>query len=325
MTILLTGGPPVFQAHHAPAWWSRATGLEIRQAKAALDFSRKRLDTVCRAGDRPVPPDDYVVVGSVGRLAVEVQFTIKAGERATVDVVLNAGSASLTAEDANQIDVVKSAQGLDGNQERVEPFYGPTGEVTLPADDYVAVAYAGEVTTETAFAVKPAERTEVMIKAAVGAVAVAAPGAASIEIVAGKAALDGSRGRFHTDYNDLAEALLPPGDYLAIATRDYGTAEGAFTVTDGERTESTIALVVGQAVVMTEGASSLEILEARGDLNGARKRLHTEFHTDYDGTADVMLPPVDYVALGYFGEAPPVVVPFAITNGERSEVSVPAP
>ncbi len=203
----------------------------------------------------------------------------------------------------------------------METFYGPEGEVTLPAGDYVAIAMAGQATAETPFTVKPAERTEVTVVAAVGAVAVSAPGAASIDILSAKADLNGDRARLHTDYSDAAEAMLSPGDYVAVATRDLATAEAAFTITDGQRTEVTVTLVMGQAAVTAEGALSIEIVEAKADLNGDRKRLHT----DYSGAATVMLPPGDYVALAYFGDAAPVEAPFAITDGAVAQVTVPKP
>jgi Ca-activated chloride channel family protein len=322
-TIVLAGGIAAFQAFYAPGVPVEGDQtFDIFEAKAALDGSRTKVDTIYRAGDGPeLPPGDYVAVGTVGRAQAEVPFTIKPGERADVQIVLNAGIAALSAPNANAIDIVSGTAALDGSRERIETFYGETGEVTLPAGDYLAIATAGEATAETAFTVKPAERTEVKVEAAVGAVAVSAPGAAAIDIVAAKADLNGDRARLHTDYSDTAEALLPPGDYVAVATRDYVTAEAPFTVTRDQRSEVTVTLVMGQAAVTATGANAIEIIEAKPDLNGDRKRLHSE----YDGEAAVMLPPGDYVAQGFFGDAPPVEVPFSITDGAVAQVSVPAP
>lgn len=38
-----------------------------------------------------------------------------------------------------------------------------------------------------------------------------------------------------------------------------------------------------------------------------------------------MLPPGDYVAQGFFGDAPVVEVPFTITDGAVAQVTVAAP
>ena len=322
-TLLLSAGIPVFTAFYAPGVAVEGDQtFEIQAAKTGLDGSRERIETIYGAGDGPeLPPGDYVVVAYVGLAQVEVPFTVKAGERVEVAVVMNAGIAAISAPNANQVEIRAAKAALDGSRERIETFYGPEGEVTLPAGDYVAVAYAGQATAETAFSVKPAERTEVTVAAAVGAVAVTAPGAAAIEIVAAKAALDGNRESLHTGYSDSTEAMLPPGDYLAIATRDQARAEAAFAVTDGQRTEVTVTLVMGQAAILAEGASSLEILAGKAALDGSRESLHTE----YDGEAEVMLPPGDYVAAAVFGDAAPVEVAFSITDGARTEVTVAAP
>nr|MBP9183663.1 hypothetical protein [Fuscovulum sp.] len=322
-TLLLSAGIPVFSAFYAPGVAVEGDQtFEIYAAKAALDGSRDRIDTVYGAGDGPeLAPGDYVALAYVGLARVEVPFTVKPGERVEVAVVMNAGIAAITAPNANQVDILVAKAALDGTRERLETFYSPEGEVTLPAGDYVAVAQAGQATAETAFSVKPAERTEVTVAAAVGAVAVTAPGAAMIEIMAAKAALDGSRESLETSYSDSAEAMLPPGDYLAIATKDYARAEAAFAITDGQRTEVSVTLVMGQAAILAEGASSLEILAAKAALDGSRESIHTE----YDGEAEVMLPPGDYVAAAVFGDAVPVEVAFTITDGARTEVAVAAP
>ncbi len=322
-TIVLAAGLAGFQALYAPGVPVEGDqSFDILEAKAALDGSRTKIDTIYGAGDGPeLPPGDYVVVASVGRAQAEMPFTVRPGERTEVQVVLNAGIAAVTAPNANSIEILSGKAALDGNRERFETFYGETGEVTLPAGDYLAVATAGKATAETPFTVKPAERTEVTVEAAVGAAVISAPGAAAIEILAGKAALDGSRDRLETFYGETGELLLPPGDYIAQASRDLAMAETAFTVTRDQRTEVTVTLVMGQAAVTAEGANTIEILEAKPDLNGDRKRLHT----DYSGATSVMLPPGDYVAQGFFGDAAAVEVPFTITDGAVANVTVAAP
>jgi Ca-activated chloride channel family protein len=322
-TIVLAAGIPVLSAFYAPGVLVEGDQtFVIYESKAALDGSRTKIDTLYGAGDGPeLPPGDYVATASVGRSEAETPFTVKAGERVEVAVVLNAGIVAATAANANQIDILAASKSLDGTRERLETFYGPEGEVTLPAGDYVAVAYAGEASAETPFTVIAAERTAVAVVVNVGAAAVSSPGASSVEIVAAKPALDGSRKRFFTEYGELADVMLPPGDYLAIASRDYATAEAAFSVSDGQRTEVTVTLVMGKAAINAPGAARTEILVAKPGLDGKRDRLHTE----YSGETAIMLPPGDYVALAYFGEKPPVEAPFSVTDGQQVDVSVTEP
>lgn len=322
-TIVLAAGLAAFQAFYAPGVAVEGDQtFDILEAKAAMDGSRKKVDTVYGAGDGPeLPPGDYVVEAIVGQARAEMPFTVKPGERSEVQVVMNAGIAALTAPNASEIDILDGKVALDGSRKQFETFYAETGEVTLPAGDYLAIATAGKASAETSFTVKAGERTEVTVEAAVGAVAISAPGAATIEILSAKADLNGERARLHTDYSETAEALLPPGDYIAQATRDYVMAEAGFSVTRDQRSEVTVKLVMGQAAVAAEGADAIEILAAKPDLKGDRKRLHSE----YDGDAAVMLPPGDYVAQGFFGDAPVVEVPFTITDGAVAQVTVAAP
>lgn len=322
-TILLSAGVPVLSAYYAPGVVVEGDQtFEFFGAKTALDGSRPRIDVIYRAGDGPeLPPGDYIAVASVGRATAEVPFTVKPGERVDVQVVLNAGIAAVTAPNADSIDIFDAKATLDGSRTRVEVFYSSAGEVTLPAGDYIAAAYAGKATAETPFTVKPAERSEVTVTATVGAVAIIAEGASAVEIFAGKPALDGRRERLHVEYSGETSILLPPGDYLAAASKDYATAETPFSVTADQRSEVSIKLIMGQAAVTADGASSVEIVAAKPDLSGKRDRLHVE----YSGSTAVMLPPGDYAALAYFGDAPAVEQPFAITDGAVSQVTLTAP
>lgn len=322
-TVILGAGLASFTAFYAPGVPVEGTqSFDIYEARQALDGKRKRIDTIYGAGDGPMlPPGDYVVVADVGKAEAEMPFTVKSGERTEVQVVLNAGIASVTAPNAGSVEIMAGKAALDGRRNRIETFYGETGEVTLPAGDYLAVATAGKATAETAFSVTAAERTEVKVEAAVGAAVINALGAASIDILAGKVALDGKRQRIETFYGETGDLLLPPGDYIAEATKDRATAEAAFTVTRDARSEVTVTLVMGQAAVSAEAAKYIEIFEAKPDLNGKRKRLNT----DYGGTTAIMLPPGDYVAEAGFEDDVTVEASFTITDGAVSSVTLARP
>lgn len=322
-TVILGVGLASFAAFYAPGVAVEGDqAFDIFEAAQALDGTRKRLDTIYGAGDGPeLPPGDYVAVAYVGKAQAEAPFTVKPGQRTEVQIVLNAGIAAFVAPNADSIDILAGKAALDGSRDRIETFYGETGEVTLPAGDYLAVASAGKATAEAAFTVTAAERTEVKVEAAVGAAAFSAPGAASIDILEGKTALDGKRKRIETFYGETGDMLLPPGDYVAEATKDKATAETAFTVTRDQRVEVTVTLVMGQASITAEGARYIEILEAAPDLNGNRKRLNT----DYGAASAIMLPPGDYVAEAGFEGDVTVEAPFTITDGAVTGVTLAAP
>ncbi|NJS39665.1 MAG: VWA domain-containing protein [Rhodobacteraceae bacterium] len=322
-TIILAAAVPVFTAFYAPGVpVEDETTFEVFDPSPALDGSRTRIDVVYRAGNGPeLPPGDYVVVATAGRASAELPFTLKAGERVAVDVVLNAGIGAFTAPNANSIEIFAAKQALDGSRTRVEVFYGPEGTVILPAGDYVALATAGEASAETAFSIKPAERSTVTIEASVGAVAISAPGAGAIDILPAATALDGSRERITYFYNETAEALLPPGDYIAVASRDDVSAETPFTITADQRTEVVVTLVMGLAAVSAEGADAIDILPATAGLDGDRPRL---FYA-YSGAAEVMLAPGSYVAVAKYADGSEIEQAFTITDGARADVVVTRP
>jgi Ca-activated chloride channel family protein len=322
-TIILAAAVPVLTAFYAPGVPVEGdTTFEIFDPKQALDGSRTRIDVVYRAGDGPeLPPGDYVVVATAGQASAEMPFTLKAGGRVPVDVVLNAGIGAFVAPNASTIEIFDARQTLDGSRTRVEVFYGPEGTVILPVGDYVALATAGEATAETAFSIKAAERSTVTIEAAVGAVAISAPGAGAIDILPAATALDGSRERISYFYDAQAEALLPPGDYVAVARRDDVSAETPFTITADQRVEVVVTLVMGLAAVSAAGANAVDIFPAAAGLDGDRPRL---FYA-YSGEAEVMLAPGSYVAVAKYEDGTEVEQPFTITDGARADVVITRP
>jgi Ca-activated chloride channel homolog len=106
---------------------------------------------------------DYVARVSLGGASAEQPFTVKPGERVEVKVLLNAGVAAVTAPGAGHMEVFKAAKDINGNRVSVTYEYTDVKDFTLAAGDYVVVAEKGDAKVETAFSVKPGERTEVSV------------------------------------------------------------------------------------------------------------------------------------------------------------------
>lgn len=322
-TIFLTAGIPVFTAYYAPgAPVEGEQAFDTFEAKVGLDGNRVGVRTDYGAGSAPeLPPGDYVVVGSVGAAKVEVPFSVKAGERVDVPVVLNAGIAVISAPNATAIDMVGAKAGLDGNRPYVYTHYGPDLTLTLTAGDYVAVVSSGEAKAEFPFAVKAAERVEVKAVVAVGMAAVTAPGADEIVILAGAVGLDGKRAQLGNHYSERIEMLLPPGEYLVRATAGNAVIEQSLTISPDARSEVTLPLEVGAALVTAPGAKSVAILAGKPDVQGNRSQLGNQ----YRDSIEIKLAPGDYVALSEYEDGSTVETAFSISNGARAEVTVTKP
>jgi Ca-activated chloride channel family protein len=321
-TIVLSVGVPVFSAFYAPGVPVEGDqAFEVLAASTNLDGNRESITTVYGAGSDPeLPPGDYILRTTVGRAQTEQPLTIKAGERQEVQVVLNAGIVAFNAPNASAIDIFQAKMALDGTRPRVDTLFGETPDITLVAGDYLAVATAGEATVEAPFTVRAGERTEVTLKAEVGAVAISAPGAGSIEILPAKATLDGDRPVLHVDYGETSEALLPPGDYLARIAKDRVMTEQPFTVKADERTELKVALEMGRAQVVAVASDIIEVLPGGAATDGSVESLAF----DYGDELALMLPPGEYLAIARYGETL-VQSPMTVTNGAVSEVTLAKP
>ncbi|TXH94037.1 MAG: VWA domain-containing protein [Pseudorhodobacter sp.] len=322
-TVLLSAGIPVFTAYYAPGVpVDGDQTFEVVEAKVGLDGNRVSVRTDYGAGSAPeLPPGEYVVVGSVGPAKAEVPFTVKAGERAEVPVVLNAGIAAFDAPNATAIEIVGAKAGLDGNRPHVYTHYGPELVLTLTAGDYVAMVASGEAKAEFPFSVKPAERVEVKAAVAVGVAAITAPGADEVVLLAGKAGLDGNREQLGNQYSDTLELNLPPGDYLARATAGNAVIEAPVTVKPDERVEITLPLAVGAVLATAPGAKAVAILAAKPDLQGNRAVLGNQ----YRDSIELKLAPGDYVAQAEYDDGSMAETAFTVANGARAEVTVTKP
>lgn len=190
-------------------------------------------------------------------------------------------------------------------------------QAVLVAGNYLAVSTAGKATAEAPFTVKPAERTELTIKAAVGVIAVATAGANSIKVFHAAAGLDGKRDRLHIDHGKAGEVMVPPGAYLIVATK----AESSVTVIANQRSNPTLILVMGEARISATQARVIEIHAAEIGPSGKPERLHT----DYGESTSFMLPPGSYTVVARYDDDSCVEAPLTIINFATAEVNLTQP
>ena len=112
-----------------------------------------------------LPPGDYRVVARLDRAEAEATATVRTGESSEVMIVLDAGTLSISAPDANEIEIFAVAKDAQGNRESFGKAYGDSELTTLPAGDYVISAgYGGtDGKSEATATVKAGERTDVTV------------------------------------------------------------------------------------------------------------------------------------------------------------------
>ncbi|MEQ1953939.1 VWA domain-containing protein [Mesorhizobium yinganensis] len=112
-----------------------------------------------------LPPGDYRVVARLDRAEAEISASIKAGESSDVTIVLDAGTLSVSAPGANEIEIFAAAKDAQGNRKSFGKGYGGSELTTLPAGDYLISAGYPETDrkSETSVTVKAGERSEVTV------------------------------------------------------------------------------------------------------------------------------------------------------------------
>ena len=196
-----------------------------------------------------VPAGEIVVNLRIGQAEVSETITVAAGETLEKDMIAGAGVAAVDAfyvdgviMDTTQhaIEIVSAKKALDGSQESLTTSYGPAQLFTLPPGDYIARVTQDAATVDAPFTVKSGERVEIKAVLNAGVLAIAAPGANSIEVLDAKADLSGNRKTHSFNYDAEKTLIAPGGDYLIVVMRGETRAETTATVKPGERTEITV-------------------------------------------------------------------------------------
>ena len=136
--------------------------ISIRSAKKSIDGSRENLTTAYGTGNQTkLSPGDYIAYVELGAASAEVPFSIKAGERTDVAVILEAGVLAFTAPGASEVQIFSAKKDINGNRKSVFHNYNAEDQTTLPGGDYTIVISKDSTETETLATVKPGERTEI--------------------------------------------------------------------------------------------------------------------------------------------------------------------
>ena len=166
--IVVGVGRAVARVFYVPgmAVENRGVVTEVYKARKSIDGSRERMETNYQPiSEFDLPSGDYVALSRVDAAMAETPFTVAAGERVEVDVVVNAGVLAVTAPGAARIEIYDAKKDIQGNRVRVETAYQAEMQHTVSAGDYVAVAiYDGDKpNAEKPVTVPAGERAEITV------------------------------------------------------------------------------------------------------------------------------------------------------------------
>ena len=164
--VIIQVGLAAIEGHYVEGMLieGNAHQISIRSSKKSIDGSRENLTTAYGTGNQTkLSPGDYIAYVELGAASAEVPFSIKAGERTDVAVILEAGVLAYTAPGATEVQIFSAKKDINGNRKSVFHNYNAEDQTTLPGGDYTIVTTKDGTETETSANVKPGERTEINV------------------------------------------------------------------------------------------------------------------------------------------------------------------
>ncbi|MFN3994629.1 MAG: vWA domain-containing protein [Tabrizicola flagellatus] len=220
------------------------TYWEIRGPEDVSDYGYQRAFRVFPAGE-------YGLNARLGPAEISQSVVIEAGKTTDLDLVIGVGLAAVEATYAEGmkveggdhfVEILEAKKAIDGSRKSMGYGYGAGLTFDLPAGDYVAAVRLGAAEAEVPFSVKVGERTDIIVPLNAGVAAFTSPGDEFIEVLAGKADINGNRASLTYGYGPAFQTTLPAGDYLVVISKGDKRAETPLAVKAGERTELALTL-----------------------------------------------------------------------------------
>jgi Ca-activated chloride channel family protein len=192
---------------------------------------------------------DYKVKLTLGAASVEQPFSLAPGEKRTIQVAMGSGKLTLSAVFAEGSESAPDRSAFSvskpdpsgGKPVWIATQYNSKPVFDLPAGTYIATFELDLAKAEQQVEVKAGNVTDVVLNAGAGYLAVSAPGATSMEILAGEKGLDGKNAWIATDYAPSINKAAKAGRYLVRAMKgEELLGETLVEVKPGQRSEATI-------------------------------------------------------------------------------------
>ena len=298
-------------------------------SKNADGSTGDRIWTEYNAMKAKVDPGDYRLVTQMGTVTVESDVSFTADALTAPEINMNAARIivhPIGVEGGPVLDgaavQLTAAGGINTTQYGDSRFYVSAGEITLTG----SIGSAEIAETQTLAAGDDVERN-LLIGSGVAAIEgyyvdgmLMEDGAHLVQVLSAQKKIDGSQTSFGTTYGAGGKVALPPGDYIAVVSQNWANGETPFTVKIGERTDVKVILNAGVINVKAPGATSIEIFNAKTDINGNRKSLDFDYGEEINRTGTAG----DVIAVAKWGEISAEKT-VTIKAGERVEVTLTKP
>ncbi|TIS97601.1 VWA domain-containing protein [Mesorhizobium sp.] len=141
-------------------------GFKVFKAKKKIDGTREEVTYAYGPDSKfDLPPDDYVLLATVGLAVAEQPFSVKAGENQDLKIAINAGVLAITAPGASKIEIFDPKKDVNGNRKSLGYAYDEKYQAALPAGDYAVVSEKLDNSSrESSVTIKAGERTELTVQ-----------------------------------------------------------------------------------------------------------------------------------------------------------------
>ncbi len=164
--FLIASGIAAIEGYYVEGMLMEGDGhaVSVLSAKKKIDGSREDFGTAYGTGEQfALPPGDYIARVRQNEAVAETPFSVKAGERVDVAVILNAGVLYASAPGASSIEVLEAKADISGNQTSLAFDYATEINVTVTAGDVLIRAKWDDQVVEQTATVTAGERTEVAL------------------------------------------------------------------------------------------------------------------------------------------------------------------
>ena len=274
-----------------------------------------------------LPAGEYELRVAGGKALRTLRVTLSETEMQTPYVVLDAGWLTVRARFSEGGDLADGAHLFVRGQDRAEEGGYTETRILMPAGPAVASAELSKAKTEVPVEFVAGEEREVDVVLGAGVVRVSAlyaPGGPAAEsgirfdVLVAKADINGNRDEFNGSYGP--DALnVPAGSYILNARLEGAEVQSEpFEVAPGELVEVQVVLNSGVAAMNAPGAYRIDVF-GPPKITGEREELAGAYGDNWTYT----LKAGTYRArASYEGDRAPVETDFAVTAGERVELTL---
>jgi Ca-activated chloride channel family protein len=196
-----------------------------------------------------LPAGDYVMVLSKGNSEAKKPFKLAPGDSINlamtldatpllVDAVYAAGGPKVEKGIAVSVRKPPAREGEEG--ESIATIFDPVSKFDLPAGSYDVIVEVGAAKRVQRVEIRSGAPARLTVNMNAGVLALATPGAETIEVFAAKKDINGDRALFFTGFDPTTNLALIAGDYVVVTHVKDRAKETPVAIKPGERTELAI-------------------------------------------------------------------------------------